>query len=231
MMITATIMMMITATITTTTDLVKPAKTTAVVLALILGVAACSSEPAATPASEQTSGGAAAVIEADAAGANNTTTDTQAAVDFEAVVEGLRGAYTFETRVELDGESVTDVNGRNIGGNSEFSLINGGSELDIINVGADIWSRAPGGEWAPQAGVLSNADPLAPLLDSTGRTVNGELITVVYPGAAFGIDAETVEVKVRVDGDAIELNYQDNGVTVRTRLAPTAVEPAIVAPA
>ncbi len=215
---------------TTKTDHMHSLKMLAVVAAIILGSSACSSDEDSSEGAESTTS-----TSSESEGlhlTDATTADSELSARLDSIIVALRDAYTFDTRVELDGELVTEVDGHNIAGASEFTISTSGTTLDVISIGSQVWSRLEGAsDWSPEAASDLSTDPLGPLLDSTTRTVTGEQITVVYPGASFGLDVAEVDVLVRLDGSAIELVHQTGDVTVRSRLEAAHPDTTVTAPA
>ncbi len=230
MMIMATTMMTTTTMTRATTDHMGSLRVVAVVAAIILGGSACSSG-----ADSSEGAGSANSTGSESEGSQPTDAalaDSELSARLDTIIVALRDAYTFDTRVELGGELVTEVEGNNIAGASEFTISTSGTTLDVISIGSQVWSRLEGApEWSSEAASDLSADPLGPLLDSTIRTVAGEQITVVYPGASFGLDVAEVDVLVRLDGTAIELVHQAGDVTVRSRLEAAHPDITVTAPA
>ncbi len=158
--------------------------------------------------------------------------DSELVAELDATIQALRDGYHFTTRVELSGEVVTEVVGDNVAGDSEFTVSTEQTTLEVVSVEGLVWTRPAGAaEWSAAQPEDIDTDPLGPLLDPASRTVVGELITMVYPGAAFGLDQDTVEVQVRIDNGAIELVHTADTVTVRSRFEVIHPETTITAPA
>lgn len=165
-----------------------------------------------------------------------TTTDIATSGDTGATISSnlqlMRGAYEFDTRIEASGSPVTQVAGRNVEGNSQFTTTTGsGATLEIVSVAGVIWtSLDSGASWTEQGTEDLSSDPIGPLLKPGAITDSGEQITATYPGAILGLPDASIDVNLRADGEAVELVYETESVTVRTRLSPAADATPIGAP-
>ncbi|MFQ5558376.1 MAG: hypothetical protein ACE5GB_12840, partial [Acidimicrobiales bacterium] len=195
--------------------------------ASLLVLASCSAGDPAPPAAADPDAPSTPAVAADAAG----TDEAEVLARFDSTLAALRSAYSFNTRVELAGEVVTEVSGRHVDGDSSFVASSADTVVEVINVAGAVWTRTDQGDWSQTAPADLGGDPLGPLMKTTRREAVGEQINVGYPGAVFGLDVETVAVAARVDGDAVELVYVDGDVVVRSRLAPPSDSTAIIAPA
>ncbi len=196
-----------------------PGRLIAAVAAVVLLTGACSGD------------------DSDVSTATTTTTaSTETSRDASDAVSSnlqlMRGAYEFDTRIEASGSPVTQVAGRNVEGNSEFTTTTGsGATLQIVSVSGTIWtSLDSGATWTEQGTEDLSSDPLGPLLRPGALTDSGEQITATYPGSILGLPDASIDVSLRADGEAVELVYETESVTVRTRLSPAADATPIGAP-
>lgn len=193
----------------------------AAAVSLLLALSACSSDDAdAGPVGADPDDAKTEIQGSDGPSSSAEQSDPDVAGQLDQVLINLRDAYAFETRVEVNGVVVTSLTGVNINGDSSFKLVTDDSALDVIAFDGAVWTRTVGGTWQETATGSISSDPLGPLVESEFRSVSGEMMTLVMPGEDFGLTDPTIEVQVRVVGAAIELVYNADAVTVRSRFEP-----------
>ena len=204
----------------------------AAAISLLLGLSACSSDdPDAGADSAQAAEIETEIPESEGPSPSDGPSSSAVTDQLDQVLASLRDAYAFDTRVEVGGVVVTSLVGANINGDSSFKLITEDSELDVIAFDGTVWTRGADDVWQETATGTIGSDPLGPLIETETRSVSGEMITLVLPGADFGLTEPTIEVQVRVAGAAIELVYTADTVSVRSRFEPAPGHIVITPPA
>ena len=155
-------------------------------------------------------------------------------------VEALRPGYDVDSNVTT-GDRATNVAGRVVGTNSQFTLTNGGAVVEYLRVPPQTWVRDPGGDWTESSAEAAPREALTPLaspkaLEFVSAGGDGQHLKATYDGASLGSETPTVDATMVVEPNGgLTVTYaattQGKVLSVTTRLAPAADTTPIAAPA
>ncbi len=159
-------------------------------------------------------------------GEPTTTIDDQtaavtAAGDFDDTLRALSGRYEFEITLENEDGIVRHVVGRHIDGNAAFTATKP-EVSDHVAVGADSWTRLPGGVWTTSA-ASELQDPMSPLAAVEQITYLEGVVTISFPGAWANVNVDWLEAEMTTTASTIQLTAPvDEPLTIGSD--PTAVK-------
>lgn len=231
-----------TTTITTTTKMTTDRKITnvaqlfgpiLVVGALLLGGCADDgSAPAASPAPS---------TEAPSSTQGDTTTSEPAAPapdaisEFDAAIDSLGNAYTFDSVVTTPAGDTVTVNGLRVADALAYSISSGGADVNVVSIGSELWIRQGDAEEWLQSTETAAEDPLEALrtpLAVEWADVSSRELNVTYNAEALDLPGTgTVVAMVSLQPDAISFRTTNDAASLETTLAHTPDPTTITAPA
>ncbi len=161
----------------------------------------------------------------------NPTEVATAKVDlFDQTLRALNERYEFATTTTSESGETKQVVGRNIGGNTVTISSVGETSIETVGVGTQYWTRIDGGAWEGASTAPAGQDPLNALLEVSQVSVLEDVMSISYPGAALGLDAEWVTAEITILGPSIEIVATAAGVTAHSNLSPAVDLTMIAAP-
>lgn len=153
-------------------------------------------------------------------------------------VATLRNGYDVDTNVSA-GAQTTNVAGRVVGPNSQFTLTSGDATVEYLQIPPQTWVREPGDAWtqatneaAPREALTSLAAPTK--LAFMGAAADGQHLKLSYDGATLGSETPVDAEMVLEPNGGMTVTYaattQGKALAVITRLAPTANPTPITPP-
>ena len=153
-------------------------------------------------------------------------------------VATLRNGYDVDTNVSA-GAQTTNVAGRVVGPNSQFTLTSGDATIEYLQIPPQTWVREPDADWkqatneaAPREALTSLAAPTK--LAFIGVAADGQHLKLSYDGATLGSETPVDAEMVLEPNGGMTVTYaattQGKALVVITRLAPTSNPTPITAP-
>lgn len=144
-----------------------------------------------------------------------------AAGDFDDTLRALTGRYEFEITLENEDGIVRHVSGRHIDGNVAYTATKP-EVSDHLAVGAESWTRLPGGIWTASA-ASELQDPMSPLATVEQITYLEGVVTIAFPGAWANVNVDWLEAEMTTTASTIQLTAPvDEPLTIGSD--PTAVK-------